>query len=210
MLKVIKKLNYRYSLCECHECGNTYKVKHSPSDLNQISHLCSKCSSLSEQVLDQKLVTKFFNYDPVSGLFTHRLPTAKNTVGSVAGYVDDTGYRRIRINNKAYRVHRLIWLYQTGVLPDLVDHIDHDRLNNSWSNLREVDRTGNARNKTKSKANTSGTTGVSYETRRNKWRASIGTDGRKIDLGMFETLEEAVAARKIAEKNLGYHENHGS
>lgn len=47
-----------------------------------------------------------------------------------------------------------------------------------------------------------GIRGVSYNTRRGKYGASIGFRGDKIDLGRFDTIEEAAAARKAAEEKL--------
>ena len=47
-----------------------------------------------------------------------------------------------------------------------------------------------------------GIRGVSYSTRREKYRANIGFRGQKFDLGYFDTIEEAAAARKAAEERL--------
>lgn len=47
-----------------------------------------------------------------------------------------------------------------------------------------------------------GIRGVSYSTRREKYRANIGFRGQKFELGYFDTLEEAAAARKAAEERL--------
>jgi hypothetical protein len=51
-----------------------------------------------------------------------------------------------------------------------------------------------------SKANTSGVKGVSFLKGRNKWRASINLAGKKVNLGTFNTLQEAVTARQAGEK----------
>lgn len=47
-----------------------------------------------------------------------------------------------------------------------------------------------------------GIRGVSYSTRRGKYRANIGFRGQKFELGYFDTLEEAAKARKAAEERL--------
>lgn len=47
-----------------------------------------------------------------------------------------------------------------------------------------------------------GIRGVSYSTRRGKYRANIGFRGQKFELGCFDTIEEAAAARKAAEERL--------
>lgn len=49
---------------------------------------------------------------------------------------------------------------------------------------------------------TTGIRGVSYSTRREKYRANIGFRGQKFELGYFDTIEEAAKARKAAEERL--------
>lgn len=81
-----------------------------------------------------------------------------------------------------------------------VDHIDGDGLNNRRRNLRYVEPTINQRNRGGAARNSkSGILGVSWQSRRQRWRAQIRADGRKIDLGSFATIEEANAARLAAE-----------
>lgn len=208
-MDVIKKLDSRHSLCRCMECSNSYKVKHSPSDINHISHLCDMCSSITNQPMTQELAIKFFNYDEESGLLSWRLPTSKAKVGSPVGSNCDTGYLRIKVGSKHYAIHRLIWLMKTGKFPDQIDHIDHVRSNNVWANLREVTQTENMYNKGKYKNNTTGVVGVCYETRCSKFRAYIKIPSGNKHLGYFDTIEEATTARKAAEVQYGYHINHG-
>ena len=158
--------------------------------------------------MDADYIRSRINYDPNTGVATWKTHRMSNMVGKPVGSISDKGYYRVYICGKQIGVHRLIWLHQKGYLPEFVDHIDHDRSNNKWSNLREVTRTENARNKTTSKANTTGYTGVYAE--RGKFRAIIGHKGKAKSLGSFKTIEEAVAARKKAENDLGYHVNHGN
>jgi hypothetical protein len=90
-----------------------------------------------------------------------------------------------------------------------VDHIDHDKSNNRISNLRVTTRTGNGRNASLFRTNTSGASGVEWYKMRQRWRAYISVNNRRVHLGYFDAFDEAVAARKTAEINLGYHPNHG-
>jgi len=84
-----------------------------------------------------------------------------------------------------------------------IDHIDGDRGNNHPDNLREATRQVNARNCALGKDNTSGAKGVFWSC--GKWRATI----LKKSIGRFDTFDEAVVARKAAERLHGFHPNHG-
>ena len=94
------------------------------------------------------------------------------------------------------RIHRLIM-----DCPDdmVVDHINHNRLDNRKSNLRVCTQQQNNINVSTRKNNTSGYKGVSLDKRRNKWRARVNIDGKEKSLGYYKTKEEAIAARKQAE-----------
>ena len=116
-------------------------------------------------------------------------------------------YAQTRLEGKLERVHKLI----TPHFKLTVDHINGNPLDNRSSNLRDVTQLENCRNKSLSKSNKSGHTGV-YERRGVKgstWNAQIEPDGRAINLGTFKTLAKAIAARKAAEVKYGFHKNHG-
>ena len=89
------------------------------------------------------------------------------------------------------------------------DTIDQDPLNNRWSNLRAVPHSENMRNVSLRKDNTSGVCGVSMNRRSGKWFAQLGVDGKVLNLGTFVHLDDAVMARKKAERQKGFHVNHG-
>ena len=151
-----------------------------------------------------------FAYNPETGLFT-RIKKGNKPIGHVSGVVDtSTGYVRLGIGNKVFHAHRLAVLYMTGNYPEKhieVDHINRNRSDNRWENLRITDSTGNNMNLSKRKDNTSGHTGISYIN--NKFWARIQLRRKTINLGYYATLEEAVEARQFAEKQLGFNENHG-
>ena len=93
---------------------------------------------------------------------------------------------------------------------DQVDHIDGNGLNNRWNNLREVSSQENNMNMRLSSNNTSGVTGVCWATRDKRWIANIKVNRKNKCLGYFTDFNEAVAARKAAEIEHGFHCNHGS
>lgn len=81
----------------------------------------------------------------------------------------------------------------TGEWPDGdVDHINRDKLDDRWCNLRLATRSQNSANVALRRHSTSGFIGVTFDKPRNKWRAQIRIDGRKVNLGRYVTAEEAA------------------
>lgn len=163
---------------------------------------------------EKELTVEFLNsrleYDPITGKFTWKVAKGGKRVGDEAGSVNDQGYVLIRINRIIYRAHRIAWIMIKGYSPEgEIDHIDGNRSNNSWSNLRDVPRLENKRNQGKVTTNTSGHNGVMWYKAGQKWHAQITVEGKTIHLGYFEKIEEAVKARKQAETEYGFHETHG-
>ena len=72
-----------------------------------------------------------------------------------------------------------------------------------------VTKTINMRNVARTRANTSGATGVVWYKRKAKWHARIGVNGKQHSLGYYDSFEEAVSARKRANAQWGFHTNHG-
>ena len=84
-----------------------------------------------------------------------------------------------------------------------VDHINQDKLDNRIANLRFVTPQESSRNMPLKANNTSGYTGVSL-TKYGTYRAYITANKKRIELGQYKTLDEAVNARREAETNLGF------
>jgi len=122
-----------------------------------------------------------------------------DTTGRIMKQKLDNGYCRLCLckNNKKkfHLIHRLVSIafIPLEVGRDCVDHIDGDKTNNSLTNLRWCTRQENQRNLPINKTNTSGVKGVTFANK--KWRAQIRIDGKKIHLGLYETIEEASRAR---------------
>lgn len=93
-------------------------------------------------------------------------------------------------------LHRIIMECPDNMM---VDHINHNPLDNRKSNLRVCTNSQNNMNKGKQSNNTSGYRGVDWHKQNNKWHARIHVNKRKIHLGYFDTKEEAIEARKQAE-----------
>lgn len=160
-------------------------------------------------MLTQTLLKEKLNYDPITGIFTWKQGKYKNKqAGTVAGKLPNQGYIRININKKEYKAHRLAWLYMYGEFPPKhLDHINRNREDNSINNLRLATDSVNSKNQTIYKNNSTGFHGVTSHG--DRWRARINVNGKKIHLGVFDTIEEAAQCRKRAEQKYGFHKNHG-
>lgn len=148
-------------------------------------------------------LAELLTYSPKTGEFVWVNPTSNRVkAGSLAGSVTSYGYLSIRIDGVAHQAHRLAWLWMTGALPvHEIDHIDGNRLNNAWGNLRDVSRTVNAQNMRSAKrTSTSGLLGVvPYGDR---WIARITASRKEKHLGIFDTTEAAQAAYLSAKREL--------
>jgi hypothetical protein len=137
-----------------------------------------------------------FDYSPsLGGHFIRLKPRGNSRAGSkVLGKVERHGYVRVGINYSSYLMHRLIWKWHHGTEPEFLDHIDHDRENNTIENLREINKKSNSRNQIIPSNNTSGFIGVSKVNLSGKWRAMIGVDYKDVVIGTYENIVDAVNA----------------
>ena len=123
-----------------------------------------------------------------------------------AGCMHREGYKVVTLNKKQYQIHRLIWLWHHGFLPEVGIHIDHingHRDDNRIENLRMATNKCNQRNTGNWETNTSGVKGVVKGSFK-KWRASIRVDNKLYNLGDFNDLDEAVLHRLAAEQCLNW------
>lgn len=122
-----------------------------------------------------------------------------------------TGYRQGSIDDAMFLAHRVVWAIHHGEWPDdQIDHINGVTVDNRIVNLRVVSISENQRNASRRSDNTSGITGVRWHKAAGKWQAQITVNNRSKYLGLFNTLEEAAAARKEASAKYGFTERHGT
>lgn len=159
-------------------------------------------------MITQELVRHLFNYK--DGILTWKNPTSKKfKPGDVAGWINNLGYTRVKINRKKYLIHRLIYLYHHGNLPKYIDHIDGDPLNNKVENLRECTLSQNIHNSKLCKINTSGAKGVSWNKRKQKWMVYLGLGCKRKHIGYFDDFElaelVAIEAREKYHRGFARH-----
>lgn len=123
--------------------------------------------------------------------------------------LDATGRHVTCLGGRQLFAHRVAYFIGTGEHPDEeIDHINGDPTDNRLSNLRHVNRRTNCLNRSRPRTGTTPHIGVRRWSP-NRWGAFITVHGKCLSLGSFEKLEDAIAARKAAEKAHGFHVNHG-
>ena len=123
--------------------------------------------------------------------------------GDLAGSLRVDGYRRVQINCELCYIHRLIFKYHHGFLPEYLDHIDGNRLNNDIFNLREATNTQNCMNTKKrkfyhGKPTSSKFKGVYWNREQRRWKSYITIDGKQKYLGSFTNEIDAAEAYNTA------------
>jgi hypothetical protein len=148
--------------------------------------------------MDQQKLKSVLWYDPDSGLFYWLCKGGSASPNKVAGCWTSQGYVKIRINGVLYQAHRLAWLYMTGDWPTQeIDHINRDKADNSWTNLRDVTRSENLLNSDLQVNNLSGFKGVHYCETRQKWISRICREQTNYYVGEFDSPEAAHQAREL-------------
>ena len=162
-------------------------------------------------MITQAKLKSQLSYNPSTGVFNWLKGKQGRSTKKPAGSIHKSlGYSRIMLDGELYYAHRLAWLFVNGKMPkEEIDHINKQRHDNSINNLREVSNGENLRNQSMQKRNTSGVTGVRWESNRKKWLAQIGVNGSTIKLGRFKQLSDAKKAREDAELKYNFHPNHG-
>ena len=112
-----------------------------------------------------------------------------------AGCYAKDSYVFIGLLGKMYRAHRLAFLYMTGEIPQIIDHINLDKHDNKWGNLRAATVSLNGANRERPKNNKSGVKGVLYNPRDDRWIAKLKVGKRNVYLGQYREFNDAVRSQ---------------
>lgn len=112
-------------------------------------------------------------------------------------FVGKNGYLYSKKDEKFYLFHRMILNIENRDV--LVDHINHNKLDNRKNELRIINKQNNARNRQITSSNASGFIGTRIRCDKKKYEAYINLDGVKVHLGSFDSFTEAVKIRIEAE-----------
>lgn len=154
--------------------------------------------------MTQERLKELFDYHP-DGFFvekTKRSPRVyigKITKGQKNSIKEP--YLRLRIDKKQYLLHRMVFLWHHGYLPNVVDHIDFNLANNRISNLRAATFADSARYVRAGIKSKTGYKGV-YIAKSGGFYSVIKLNKKTIRLGRFDKIQDAALAYNIKAKEL--------
>lgn len=168
------------------------------------------------KILTQEYLLECFRYEPETGLLywrerpLHHFNNIKNRnslngryMNKLVNSISVRGYNNVSINRKSYGVHRIIWKMVYGEEPNIIDHINGIKNDNRICNLRNVSQKENARNRAVlNSRNTSGYYGVSFIPTSGKYSSKLYVEGVPLNLGNYNTLEEAALVRELKFKEV--------
>lgn len=171
--------------------------------------------------IDPTLLRKLLRYDPETGKLYWLRRSAGGPISAVyakrfnSRFADteaftsraQNGYFQGHVLSTKQAAHRVIWAIVYGEWPVEVDHINGNRTDNRLCNLRAVDRKENCKNAALRFNRAGRTVGVRFT--KGAWQAQITCSGQRRYLGRFPNEADAIAARKQAEREYGFHPNHG-
>ncbi|WOU46057.1 HNH endonuclease [Citrobacter portucalensis] len=165
----------------------------------------------TREIIESEYLNSILDYRD-GALFWKKNAGPKGKKNRLAGSDNGRGYLQVKIRGRLTMAHRIVWVMHNGDIPEgfQIDHINHVRNDNRISNLRLVTGSGNNRNTSLRKDNSSGRIGVYWRKDSRKWSAKIRVDDKLINIGTFREKSDAIAARELAEIKYGFHENHGA
>lgn len=209
-LQVVSKLSKFKAQCMCQQCSALYECNPYDARKSKVGDLCKACKTQITSLANpqQADLLKVFDYDPWSGIVTYKQTSLSGMAGHMVGYSHSQGYLSVAIGESEYLLHRVIWCMQTGQWPYQVDHKNHNRRDNRWENLREINASRENQLNMSKRVSKLGVQGV-RQLPGGKYWAYIMINRKQVGLGSYDTVEEAAKARKDAELKNGFHANHG-
>ncbi|AUR97566.1 AP2/ERF domain protein [Vibrio phage 1.242.O._10N.261.54.B2] len=153
--------------------------------------------------IDIDHIKEHVNYNRDTGVLTWRKNFFKTKVDSEVGSVSNLGYRKFGLSGTTYLSHRVVWaIHYSEQPPEIIDHINGNRLDNRIANLRSSDHTENAENQRKAMRSNKTSKYLGVSKFKGRWRARIKARGKYIFLGYHETEEQARDAYLDAKRRL--------
>ena len=169
------------------------------------------CKHKNEELLPYyEKARELLNYNPNTGELTWKESTKGrghvHKKGDLVGCINGNGYYTTSVTlykkSKALQCHRIAWFIYYGYLPNNIDHINMDRVDNKIANLRDCTNQENMMNRKSFRGSSSKYKGVSFHKRDKKWTAQIRFKGKLRHLGYFDLEADAHKAYERASKEM--------
>ncbi len=161
-----------------------------------------------------RLINGYDNYEVSS----HGRVRNNQTMHILKPALNGGGYFQIALckngKRKSTRIHQVVAeaYCEMPIMYDCIDHIDRNKKNNHFKNLRYCTFSENNKNMSLPTTNTSGIKGVKFNGKKNEWRCQwVDNEGVRHDRsflvryhGYEEVKERAIECRKKHEKECGY------
>ena len=158
--------------------------------------------------IDISLLRQEICVDVATGKLYWRVSRRGVSKGAEVGTVWQNGYIRVRFKKRYIYAHRIVWALVHGYWPEMLDHINSDRVDNRPSNLRECCAVENTVHRGKTtKPTTSRYLGVYWNKQKAKWQARAAINRKVAHLGFYAVEEDAAKARDryVAAHGTGFH-----
>lgn len=184
----------KHNFCSRECMNNNPEWKKSKSEIASNLHLFSNhYKKLNKIIVDGDTSYIYTSKNEKITVDTDDLEKVKNHTWRM----NTNGYAETEHNRKTIRIHRLLMDAPKNLV---VDHINHDKKDNRRSNLRLCTYAENNHNVAIGKSKKSNIRGVSWSKREQRWRAKIVVNKKEIGLGYYKNINDAIKARKEAEK----------
>ncbi len=160
---------------------------------------------LNSFVLSQSFIKEYYYY--LDGeLYTRKIYVLNRNkeLNSKIGFLHQDGYVYHKLRGKAYKLHRMIYIYHFGEIPKNygIDHINGNKSDNRIENLRLCTQAENVQNIKKALiTNTSQLLGAHKQG--TGYQSEIRINKKRIYLGYYDTAQEAHEVYLKAKKE--YH-----
>ena len=199
---IVSKYSHCSRVCKRATYRGARAIRHAEIAATPIPPQPNAAITLNHTLSAEK-ARRLLSYDPATGDLTRLVTRGSARRGTVAGDRTPRGHVTVSIDGHGYRAHRLAWLIVTGEWPEHeIDHINGDRADNRWTNLRSANHAQNQQNKRLDKNNKSGVRGAVWDQANRAYRVTIWSFGKQYNLGYYPNLQEAAAVRLAAELEL--------
>jgi len=153
-------------------------------------------------MLTYEKVNQLLEYLP-NGELRRKITTSPKAIeGTIVGNGDLRRYKYFSIDGVKYYNHRIVWFIHHGYMPNQIDHINKNPLDNRIENLRECNQSQNNWNQGVKVTNKSGHKGISWSARDKRWVARLNVCGKSYSVGNFVNKEDAVKAMEKSRMEL--------